>query len=300
MSSETLFLYTLIAILGNASMIVAYLILKYLNQKALGMQTIFDQMIKDQIYLTMSLWTVNFIILTSIECMTPINHNIALVLCLLNHMLLIAKIWQFSMILVIRYFSVFYQNIMNSLDECLVKRLTRSFVGIVSIISALISDLENTFVNQQMTEKRMRHGVSLQLDQPKMLLISPIVCVIILILTQYQIEMFKKSVDAQAKFDQLDEDKNNQERNRTIYDKNTVRILLSLSSVGLFFVILILICYYSTLSSPEYIHLLIASSTLNFIYNIVIPVIYIVRNENLYHFCQCQIMKIFKCCRKLS
>ena len=296
MSSETTYLYTLIAILGIVSMIVAYLILKYLNQKALGMQTIIDQMIKDQIHLTMPLWTISFIILTSIQCMTPINHNIALALCLLSHMLLLAKVWQFSVTLVIRYFSVFYQNIMNSLDECLVKRLTRSFVGIVSIISALISDLENTVVYQQMTEKRLRNDISLQLDLPKMLFISPIICVIILIVTQYQIEMFKKSVDAQAKFDQLDEDKNNQERNRTIYDKNTVRILLSLSSVGLFCVILILISYYSTLSSPDYIHLLIASCTLNFICNIVIPVIYIVRNENLYHFCRCQIIKIFKCC----
>ena len=149
-----------------------------------------------------------------------------------------------------------------------------------------------------MTDKSTRHGILMELDLPKVLLISTIVCVIILIVTQYKIEMFKKSVDEQAKFDQLDEDTNNQESNRTNYNKNTVRIVLSLSSVGLFLIILKFFSYFLTLSVPEYIHLLITSCALNFIYNIAIPVTYIVRNENLYHFCQCQIMKIFKCCQK--
>ena len=300
MSSQTVFLYILLAFFGIVGMILAHLILKYLNQKPLGMQTIFDQMIKDQIYLTISLWVVHTMILTS-ACTIPINQTIALGLSLLNFMLLLAKIWQFIMILVIRYFSVFYQNIMNSLDECFVKRLVRSFVGIISIISALISDLKNTVSYHQMTQKSICHGddILLQLDLPKMLFISPIVCVIILIVTQYKIEMFKNSVDVQAKFDQLDEEMNNQESNRTNYNKNTVRIVLSLSSIGLFFIILkILSSYLTLLSTPSYIHFLMTSSSLYFIYNIAIPVIYIVRSDNLYHFCQFQIMEIFNCRRK--
>ena len=290
MSSETIFLYILIAIFGIVGMIIAHLILKYLNQKPLGMQTIFDQMIKDQIYLTISLWVAHILILTSIECTKHINDNIALGLSILTFMLLLAKMWQFSMMLVIRYCSVFYQNIMNSLDECFVKRLVRSFVGIVSIISALISDLDNTFIYQQMTQKKLHQGL------PKILFISPIFCVTILIVTQYKIEMFKKSVDVQAKFDQLDVEMSNQENNRTNYNKNTVRIVLSLSSIGLFFLISKILSYYLTLSTPNYIHFLITSSSLNFIYNITIPVIYIVRNDNLCHFCQFQVMEKFKCC----
>ena len=78
MSSEWVFLYILNAILSIVGAFVGYLILKYLNQKALGMQTIYDQMIKDQIYLTLSLWTVQTIISTSIEFMEPINQIIAL------------------------------------------------------------------------------------------------------------------------------------------------------------------------------------------------------------------------------
>ena len=91
MKSEKVFLYTLLVIIGVVGLIVAYLILKYLNQKPLGMQTIFDPMIKDQIYLTMSVLTVQTIILASTECMKPISHDIALTLSLLINMLLLAK-----------------------------------------------------------------------------------------------------------------------------------------------------------------------------------------------------------------
>ena len=142
----------------------------------------------------------------------------------------------------------------------------------------------------------MCHGILLQLvlDLPMILFISPIVCVIILIVTQYKIEMFKKSVDVKAKFDLLDEDENNQGSNSINYKKNTVRIVLCLSSLGLFSIILII----GKSSIPEYIHWLIILSTLSFINIIVIPVIFIVRTENLYHFSQRQIIKIFQCCRK--
>ena len=157
---------------------------------------------------------------------------------------------------------------MNSIDECFVKRLVRSFVCIISIISALISDLENTIVyEKQVTEISMRHDTLLQPAQaPKIILISAIVCVIILIVTQYKIEMFKKSVDVQAKFNQLEEDENNQVSNRTNYNQNTVRIVLSLSCVGL------LLILGGGLSRPDYIHLLYTKSILTFIIIIVLPV----------------------------
>ena len=228
MNSATVFLYILHAIPGVVGMIVAYLILKYLNRKPLGMQTTFDQMIKDLIYLSMLQWTVYTLILTSIEGVTHINDNIALTLTFFHIMLTLARIWQFSMILMIRFFSVFYQNIMNSVDERFVRKLTRSFVGIISIISALISNLEYMVVYQEMIKES--HDVLLSpgplpglLLGPLLgpLLISAIVCVIILIVTQYKIEMFKKSVDVRAKFDQLEENESNQESDRTNTSNNT-------------------------------------------------------------------------------
>ena len=49
MEIEEIFLHFLRIIFGIASAIKCYLIWKYLNKKALGMQTILDQMIKDYI-----------------------------------------------------------------------------------------------------------------------------------------------------------------------------------------------------------------------------------------------------------
>ena len=123
MNHEKIFSYTILALVGTVGMIVAYLILKYLNQKPLGMQTIFDQMIKDQIILSIINSIVRFLMIFVIEYMNPINKTIALLINILNFMLLSAKIWQFSIILLIRHLSVFYQNLMNSVDEYLVKRI---------------------------------------------------------------------------------------------------------------------------------------------------------------------------------
>ena len=134
--------------------------------------------------------------------------------------------------------------------------------------------------------------------QPKVLFISSIVCVIILIVTQYKIEMFKKSVDVKSNFDQLDENENNQESNSTNYNRNTVCIVICLILCSFLVLVYIVIFVRGKSIILEHIHWLIFICTLNFINIIVIPVIFIVRNENLYHFSQRQIIKIFQCCRK--
>ena len=148
-------------------------------------------MIKDRIYLVMSIWATNIIIIISIEFMTPLNPYIALTISSLNMVCALAGIWQFSAILVIRYLSVFYQNLMNSVDESLVKRVARSCVAFISIISVLISDMESTEIYQLMT----MIGKVPERKVSKLFIIAAIICLIILIVTQYKIEMFRKSVD---------------------------------------------------------------------------------------------------------
>ena len=198
MNSEVVFYYILHTIFGIGGSFQAYLVLKYLNQKALGMQTILDQMIKDRIYLAMSIWATEIMVIISIEFMTPLNPYIALTITFLNRVCLIAGIWQFSAILVVRYLSVFHQNLMNCIDETLVKRVARSVVGFKSIISILISDLESTAIYQMMTTgKVLKYGLN------KLFIIAAILCLIILIVTQYKIEMFRKTVDLRGQLHQL-------------------------------------------------------------------------------------------------
>ena len=144
MNSKNIFFYAILSVIGMVGIFIAFMVLKYFNQKALGMQTILDQMIKDRIYLVMSIWATDIMVIISIEFMTPLNPYIALTITFLNRVFLIAGIWQISAILVIRYLSIFYQNLINCVDESLVKRVARSFVALISIISILISDLKLT------------------------------------------------------------------------------------------------------------------------------------------------------------
>ena len=202
MNNEVIFLYVLQAILGVIGLIMAYMVLKYLNHKALGMQTINDQMIKDKIYISLLYWTINIIteFITEYK-IKPLNDNEALFITLLKAIVEMASVWQMSIILMMRYMSVFYQNVMSNVDDCLVVRITMSFVGFTAMMSAIMINFENIYVYRLLTGKESNDD---NLTPAKPVVFAIFICLIILILTQYQIEKFKKTVDSQAQFDQLE------------------------------------------------------------------------------------------------
>ena len=81
---------------------------------------------------------------------------------------------------------------MNCVDESLVKSVARSFVTRISIISILISDLESTAIYPLLIGKVPKPGIN------KLFIVAAILCLIIMIVTQYKIEMFRKSVDLRS------------------------------------------------------------------------------------------------------
>ena len=220
----------------------------------------------------------------------------------LNRVCSIAGIWQFSAILVIRYLLVFYQKLMNSVDENFVKRIARSFVTFTSIFFILISDLESTGIYQLMsitTGKVQKYGFN------ELFIIAAIICLIILIVTQYQIEMFRKSVDLRGRLHQLEvwhyEGEENQECNNesnNYYKMNTNRIILCLSLVVLVLVIGVGSKVIVRITGDLYNGWLQFTTVLHFILTIVIPMIFIIRNDDLYNLFKCQIIKFFKLCQK--
>ena len=115
-------------------------------------------------------------------------------------------------------------------------------------------------------------------------------------MTQYKIERFKKSVDEQANFNQVEKGEENQERNINFnYHKNTIRVVLILCFVLLLSFIFFLRSVNSAVKSKNlYIQYLRLTSVLMLIHHIFIPATFIVRNENLYIFSKCQISKIIK------
>ena len=75
MNNENIFLYVFQTISGIIGIFTAYILLKYLNQKPLGMQTILDQMIKDLIYITILNWTSYVIMEIIVESNGPLTQQ---------------------------------------------------------------------------------------------------------------------------------------------------------------------------------------------------------------------------------
>ena len=290
MNNKVIFLYVLQAILGLIGLIMAFMVLKYLNHKALGMQTINDQMIKDNIYISSLFWICIIIIEFIAEYKSnPLNHNKALFITLLKFIVGMAAVWQMSMILMMRYLSVFYQNVMNSVDDCLVVRITRSFVGFTAMMSAIMIDFENTYGYQLLTGKESNDD---NWSPAKPVVFAVIICLIILILTQYQIEKFKKTVDSQAQFDQLEEASDSSQEFDCNYSKitNTNRI-----EIGVLGISVLVVLFMSLWKADSHVKLQ-KTLIVQFINTNVIPIIFIVRNENMYSIFKCNIRKLL-CCK---
>ena len=115
MNNKVISFYVLQTVYGIIGIFTAFMVLKYLNRKTLGMQTIYDLMVKDKIYIFVLSW-IDILITEDIAeyKSQPLNHNEVLFLTILNDMITMAGIWQVSMILLIKYFLEFYQNLMNS------------------------------------------------------------------------------------------------------------------------------------------------------------------------------------------
>ena len=60
MLNEEIFLHVLRSVIAILFFIISYFVFEYFNKKPLGMQTIFDQMIKDLIYLLILMFIVSW------------------------------------------------------------------------------------------------------------------------------------------------------------------------------------------------------------------------------------------------
>ena len=102
MISEVIFLYIIRAIVTILGILEAKIMLKYFDQKALGMQTIFDQMIKDKIYLSFLTCAGITIIDIIVEIAVPVSQYMATTIIFLFQHCLLMETWQVIVISVIR------------------------------------------------------------------------------------------------------------------------------------------------------------------------------------------------------
>ena len=102
MISEVIFLYIIRAIITILGILEAKIMLKYFDQKALGMQTIFDQMIKDKLYLSLLTCTCIIIVDIILEISESVNELIATRVIFLFQLCALMELWQSIVINVIR------------------------------------------------------------------------------------------------------------------------------------------------------------------------------------------------------
>ena len=79
------------------------MVLKYLNKKPLGMQTIFDEIIKDFIYINILDWLIFNVSDIAVTFFAPLNHYVISTIMICRFASSMAVINQLSIIMVIRY-----------------------------------------------------------------------------------------------------------------------------------------------------------------------------------------------------
>ena len=153
------------------------------------------------------------------------------------------------------------------------------FVGIFSLISVLTGDQGNTNVYPLLSDSDIKND---NLIRSKPFIIVILICLITSIVIHSKIEIFKKHVDSQSEAGEKYQEGNCE------YSMNTGRIIICIGSI----LILIMVFYLSTIETEIkkfYIRRHESLALVQFFNMNVIPMILIVRNENMLHFFKNQI-----------
>ena len=141
MVTEAVFWYIIRAVSGTVSIFTAYVVLKYLNKKALSMRTIFDEIVKDYIYLKIIDSLANIVMDIVMNFLIPVNNNIAMLIIISRRTIVMAGIFQLIAIMLIRYLYVFHQTLLN--NEFLVMFMTRFFVTCTALTT--VNNIDRRF-----------------------------------------------------------------------------------------------------------------------------------------------------------
>ena len=172
---------------------------------------------------------------------------------------------------------MFHGTWLNYVDECSIKRSTRIFVGIVSLISILTGDPENTHLYLLLTNNPHVDMKNDNLIRSKPLFIVILILFTTSIIIHSRIEMFKKQVDFQSKVGE------NYQEGNCEYSMNTGRIIICIGSI----LSLIMVFYLFNIKieiENLYLRRHESLALMQFVNLNVLPMILIVRNDNMLNF----------------
>ena len=286
MNPEVIFWYTFHIVSTILGSFIAFMVLKYLDKKPLGMQTIFDELIKDFIYLNILDW-LTFIAAVAASYFPPLNHYTINTILICRITMSSAVFYQLSILMLIRYLCVFYPTQINNAHFA--KNLARLVVVYIAFTTAIFIDKKNTPYYIIVSGNNVE-----PLPKPPILMLIMLgFNLMILIFTQYKIEKFNQSVDSQLQH--VEEAGEEYQNFADTYSKNTYRILLLMLCI-LFTSVVI---YFLLTPWVHWIDIILRLFAIkHMILHNIIPIIFIVRSEHLFCFMKIQILKILKCkCR---
>ena len=282
MLTEEIYLHCLRVILSTILLCLFYFIKNYLDKKPLGMQTILDTVLKDLLIIlitNVSLSHFGFVSHTYIN--QTFRHYIALIIIgfwnlFRNAFLINSIIW-----VLLRYFYVFHQTILNLFDDSKIIKCSRVFTWIFCITLTAFE------VPYMIYEPEYSHMMDQKWDSKKYTLINKkikvilfIVGLIITIFVQTRIEGFKKTVDFKIESNQAEN--GNAENNLDFVMDNSLRYVV----MGLFLLIIVSIDWIMRSMEAENVFL---SGLRKFVIGqfvlCVISVILVKRNPKMYTFC---------------
>ena len=200
MKIQAIIFYILQVLFVSLEAYLAYLLLKYLDRKSLGMQTILDKLVKDTILCGLFDRVIRvFVMGLIVEFARPLEDDVAFFIVTLLHFFSVSRFWIVFSVIIVRYTLVFYHTYLNIFDENVTRRIIRCFVCLFSIVIVLADS-----GNKNSKYYLLKGDESLDIKAvPIFITILGIIIAIVLIVTQYQIEKFKKAVDCQS-FDNLE------------------------------------------------------------------------------------------------
>ena len=285
LNTELVFWYTVQVFSSILWCFTAYMVLKYVNTKALATQTVFDEIIKDTVYLNLLDWFVFVICVIAIEFLAPLNHYASLTLVVCLHTIEIIIIYQLCILVLIRYLYVFYTDQMNG--AYYIRNLARCFVASVSIMSTVTLNLKNTPLYYFLTDKNF---INENNNEPISFIIATAICWMSLTFTQCKIEKYNQSDVANLQ----------QPENQTFCGKKDIKkivkiIVFIFFSLSAFFISITI--YTSLNTKVVYIKVLRITSIKDLIMHNVIPIIYIAGSDNLFSFIKNEFWVIIELCK---
>ena len=177
-----------------ASCMLYYLVWKYLKQKALGMQTLLDLVIKDHILVQtfVNIMTTLPVIKTRYVCQSDenCNHILALIMLHVGHFSFAVFLLQIFVTIGIRYMSIFHQTVLNDIPDKKIIRTCRIFVFCFAVMSNLLDNIgPGDHVYAYLTNTKTTY----QDEHVFSLILIAIVNLIGIIYVQFRIEFYTAS-----------------------------------------------------------------------------------------------------------